>query len=164
MYTNSSSESFNRPCTSPSTNIGYLPLKKAGFTCQLFKKEHLVLVTSASNTQFLSGIRKEDLVNINFLMCNFALQDVGQFIRGLFPKYYQFALEIDDCSTVIPFLLDQNNYSFLPKQIVEPYIEKGTLREIPLLDFDTPIINSYVIANLKKKEVWEELWNMLKSN
>ncbi len=144
--------------------IGYLPLKKAGFICQLFKKEHLSLVTSTSNTEYQSGIHKEDLVNTNFLMCNFALQDIGQFIRGLFPKYYQFSLEIDDCSTVIPFLLGQSNYSFLPKQIVEPYLKNGSLREIPLLDFDTPTINSYVIANLNKKELWEELWNSLKIN
>lgn len=94
-------------------------------------------------------------------MCNFALQDIGQFIRGLFPLYYQFPLEIDDCSKAVPFLLEHNSYSFLPKEFVEPYLNKNILREVNLIDFNTPTINSYIIGNNNKKVFWDELWKML---
>lgn len=110
--------------------ISYLPLKKSGFTCRLFKTDHLCLVTSAG-------------------------------IRGLFPLYYHFPLEIDDCSKAIPFLLEGSSYSFLPKEFAEPYINKNILREVQLIDFNTPTINSYIIGNNSKKESWEELWEML---
>lgn len=141
--------------------ISYLPLKKSGFTCRLFKTDHLSLVTSGKNNDYITGITKNELIKTNFIMCNFALQDIGQFIRGLFPLYYQFPLEIDDCSKAVPFLLEHKSYSFLPKEFVEPYLNKNILREVNLIDFNTPTINSYIIGNNSKKESWEELWGML---
>lgn len=89
----------------------------------------------------------------NYLMCNFALQNVGQFIRNLFPKYHQFSLEIDDCSKIIPFLIGQQNYTFLPKDTAASYIKEKKLREVELLDFQTPVINSYIIGK-KAKETY----------
>lgn len=63
----------------------------------------MILVTDYYNTMYARGITKQALIAENYLMCNFALQDVGQFIRNLFPRYHQFSLEIDDCSKIIPF-------------------------------------------------------------
>ena len=91
-------------------------------------------------------------------MCNFALQDVGQFIRHLFPKYHQFALEIDDCSKIIPFLINSNHYTFLPKDMAEPFVTDKKLQIIPLLDLQTPMINSYIIGNTTKRELWEQIF------
>lgn len=65
----------------------------------------MILVTDYYNTMYARGITKQALIAENYLMCNFALQDVGQFIRNLFPRYHQFSLEIDDCSKIIPFCL-----------------------------------------------------------
>ncbi len=112
----------------------------------------MVLVTDRKNIRHASGITREELIQENYLMCNFALQDVGQFIRNLFPKYHQFALEIDDCSKVIPFLFGQDNYTFLPKDMASSYIESEQLRIIPLKEFSPPVINSYVVC---KKEKWD---------
>ena len=72
----------------------------------------MALVTDVKNTKYKRGITQDELVKENYLMCNFALQDVGQFVRGLFPRYHQFSLEIDDCSKIIPFLFALCESSF----------------------------------------------------
>lgn len=138
--------------------FSYLPLKKSQYHCEIFKQDTMVLVTDIKNTKYIKGITREDLVTENYLMCNFALQDVGQFIRGLFPKYHQFSLEIDDCSKIIPFLLNQNNYTFLPMDMAAPLLKTTQLRAIPLIDFSAPIINSYVIGNTSKEKIWRSIF------
>lgn len=135
--------------------FSYLPLSKANYHCEIFRQDSLVLVTDAENLRYQEGITKQELIASNYLMCNFALQDVGQFIRNIFPKYHQFALEIDDCSKIIPFLLGSDALSFLPEDMAHPFIEAGKLRSIPLLDLKTPVINSYKIGNNAKKHLWE---------
>lgn len=136
--------------------FSYLPLKKSNFYCSVFHEDDMTLVTNSENKYFQQGIYKEELADINYIMCNFALHDVGLYIRGLFPKFHQFSLEIDDCSKIIPYLNDPYTYTFLPKAMAEPYIRKNMLREIALLDFKTPIISSYLIASKDKLKLWQE--------
>ena len=125
--------------------FSYIPLRKLSYHSELYKQDSLVLVTDRNNKKYAKGITAEKLTEINYLMCNFALRDVGQFIRNLFPRFHQFELEIDDCMKIVPYLVGQNNYTFLPKHMAETYIGEKKLREIPLLDFSTPVINSYII-------------------
>lgn len=125
--------------------FSYIPFNKTGYECNLFVTDELVLVTSNKNTEYTRGIRKEELVCLNYLFCNFALQEVGLFIRELFPAFYQFTFEIDNSSKLIPHLLSGIGYSFLPKSLVNTYLENGTFISIPLLDFETPKINNYEI-------------------
>ncbi len=136
----------------------YLPLKKAKYHCELYKQDSLVLVTDIRNEKYKSGITQRQLLEENYLMCNFALQDVGQYIRKLFPKYHQFQLEIDDCIKIIPYLAGQENYTFLPKDMAETYIHMEKLREVPLLDFQTPKINSYIIYRKEKEQLCKEIF------
>ena len=121
----------------------------------------MVQVTDINNTAYAGGITKNELLQENYLMCNFALPDVGQFIRSLFPRYHQFSLEIDDCSKIIPFLLGQNNYTFLPEDMAEPFIREKKLRIVPLKDFQTPVINSYLIGRKEKRQEWERIFGRL---
>ncbi|MBR3524731.1 MAG: LysR family transcriptional regulator [Lachnospiraceae bacterium] len=123
----------------------YLPLRKNSFHCELYKQDTLVLVTDIENKKYKRGITVEQLLEEKYLMCNFALQDVGQYIRKLFPKYHQFELEIDDCMKIVPYLLHQDNYTFLPEDMADHYIKEKQLRRVPLIDFNTPVINSYII-------------------
>ncbi len=132
----------------------YLPLNKSKYFCELFRQDSLVLVTDIQNIQYENGITKKELLTTNYLMCNFALKDVGQFIRNLFPKFHQFALEIDDCSKIIPFLQGNDSYTFLPADMAKPYVKEGKMRVIPLLDLQTPKINSYIVGNNSKKNLW----------
>ncbi len=135
----------------------YIPLKKASYHSTLFKQDKLVLVTDIGNKKFRRGITRDQLIEENYLMCNFALQDVGQYIRKLFPRFHQFELEIDDCMKIMPYLLGKDNYTFLPKDMADAYIKDKKLREIPLIDFDTPIINSYIVCKESQKELMAQL-------
>ncbi|MBQ9442716.1 MAG: LysR family transcriptional regulator [Lachnospiraceae bacterium] len=136
----------------------YLPLAKSGYHSKLYKKDELVLVTDVDNDQYKDGITEQQLTGVNYLMCNFALQEVGQYIRKLFPRFHQFELEIDDCMKIVPFLLHQDTYTFLPKDMAEPYIARGELREIRLLDFRTPVINSYIICKRSAEEMCRRIF------
>lgn len=138
----------------------YLPLNKANYHCELYRRDALVLVTDIKNRRYKKGITHEELLQVNYFMCNFALQDVGQYIRHLFPQYHQFALEIDDCSKIIPFLINSDSYAFLPRNMAAPFITDKKLQIIPLLDLQTPMINSYIIGNKSKKGLWENIFKI----
>lgn len=135
----------------------YIPLKKSSYHSELYKQDKLVLVTDIGNKKYRRGITRQQLIEENYLMCNFALQDVGQYIRKLFPRFHQFELEIDDCMKIVPFLIGKDNYTFLPKDMADTYIKDKKLREIKLIDFDTPVINSYMIYKESMKELVSKL-------
>ncbi len=121
----------------------YQPLQKSGFRCQKFRTDELLLVTSHTHNHYQKGIYKEELPKLNYLFCNFALQEVGQFIRELFPPFYQFPFEIDNSTKLLSYLCEGIGISFLPSGLVKPYLKSGSLISIPLLDFEAPRINSY---------------------
>ena len=133
-----------------------VPLVRAGFECHHFHTDNLVLATGYDNILHADGIRKEELT-IKYMMCNFALNDVGEFIRNLFPTHYQFKFEIDNSTKLIPYLINTTGYSFLPDKMIEQELADKKLRTIPLLDFETPKINSYYIGSLRSKELWTKL-------
>lgn len=125
--------------------FSYVPFTKSGFCCTPCNNDELILVTNAGDNEYSDGIRRDQLCELKYLMCNFALQDVGIFIRSLFPDHYQFPFEIDNSTKLIQYLKDGFGCSFLPYSLVKDELEAGTLRIIPLLDFETPKIISYSI-------------------
>ena len=136
----------------------YRPVKKSSLLCSLYKQDELVLVTDSANTKYRDGITEAELSPRRYLMCNFALQDVGQYIRKLFPKYHRFAFEIDDCMKIMPYLLNSDTYTFLPQDMAKPYIAEGRLLRIPLKDFNPPVINSYIICRKAAEEICREIF------
>lgn len=137
--------------------FSYLPLQKSGFECIPYQSDHLVLVTNYPNTEYENGIFQKDLKKIDYLMCNFALQEVGQFIRDLFPLYHQFKFEIDNSTKLIQFLKLGTNYSFIPQKMITNFVAAKILRIIPLIDFETPSINSYCVGNILSKNIWSQI-------
>lgn len=126
----------------------YIPFYKSGYSCELFAVDNLILVTNRNNNTYTDGISKEELVESNYLYCNFALQEVGLFVRELFPPHFQFGFEIDNSTKLIPYLLEFDGISFMPESIVAPYIESGQLQSIELIDFDSPKINCFKICRI----------------
>lgn len=133
--------------------FSYLYYKKPGYQCIPFASDELILVTNPKNNSFINGIYKNDLTKIHYLMCDLALHGTGQFIRSLFPNYYQFLFEIDNSTKLVQYLLDGFGYSFLPKSIVKSHIESNSLISIPLIDFDTPQINSYFVYRTNNHQI-----------
>lgn len=121
----------------------YERLQKAGYRCHRFRTDKLLLVASPANARLQPAVRKEELPGLNYLFCNFALQEVGQFIRELFPPFYQFPFEIDNSTKLVQYLQEGIGCSFLPEGLVQPYLEDGSLQAIRLIDFEAPRISCY---------------------
>ena len=124
----------------------YIPLQRSKYICKIFKQDKLILVTDINNKKYKS-MTVEELIDEKLLMCDFALKEVGEFVRNIFPKYHRFPMEIDDCTKVIPLIKDCGFYTFLPSALAKPLIKSKELREVKLKDFETPVINSYLIVN-----------------
>ena len=121
----------------------YERLQKAGYRCHRLRTDKLLLVASPANARLQPAVRKEELPGLNYLFCNFALQEVGQFIRELFPPFYQFPFEIDNSTKLVQYLQEGIGCSFLPEGLVQPYLEDGSLQAIRLIDFEAPRISCY---------------------
>lgn len=131
--------------------FSYIPFYKSGYVCDIFAVDNLLLVTNCNNNTYQNGISQHELVNANYLYCDFALQEVGLFIKELFPPHFQFGFEIDNSTKLIPYLLEINGISFIPESIALPYIQGGQLQSIDLLGFDAPKINSYKIQSIARE-------------
>ncbi len=122
-----------------------IPLKRKGFVCEVFDTDRLLLVTGKGNNAYPDGIAQEQLSHIPYLMCNFALSDMGAFIRSLFPENYTFRLEVDNSSKLFHYLEEGLGYSFLPYKLIKDKLKSGKLEEVPLKDFSAPMVKTYLI-------------------
>ena len=123
--------------------FSYLPFKKAGFTSRRFSQDRLLLLASPSANAYKGGIRKQELASCEYLMCNFAFGDAGEFVRSLFPPRHAFRFEVDNSGKVIEYLLAGLGYSFLPAKMAERELKEGKLEAIRPLDFAVPELISY---------------------
>ncbi len=133
--------------------ITYVPFNKADFHCIPYTTDQLVLVTAPSNDSFPEGINKEKLSQINYLYCNYILEEDDTFLQELFENRKSFSFELDKGSKLKPYLLDGLGYSFVPRNLVTKELKKQKLIEIPLLDFDAPTIQSYMIYSKKRDDL-----------
>ncbi len=133
--------------------ITYVPFNKSGYHCIPYATDQLVLVTSPVNNTFPNGITKEELSRINYLYCNYILEEDDTFLQELFANRKSFPFEIDKGSKLKPYLLDGLGYSFMPRSLITKELKKQKLIEIPLADFDAPKIQSYLIYSKKREDV-----------
>ncbi|MGE5627565.1 MAG: LysR family transcriptional regulator [Solirubrobacterales bacterium] len=133
----------------------FIPFSKKGYKCSHYASDKLLLVTNPSNYAYPLGIKKEELTKINYLFCNFPMEEEGVSVKELFPKFYQFPFEINNSSKVIKYIINGTGYSFLPESIVKAYIKAGSLTVIKTLDFIAPKMN-YYCSHKKDFKVIEE--------
>ena len=122
-----------------------VPLKRLGYTCDVYDVDRVVLVCGKGKNEYPDGISKTQLAKIPYLMCDFTLSETGVFIRSLFPKNHIFRLDVDNSSKLIPYLEKGIGYSFLPHKLVKEYLEDGRLEEVHLTDFTAPNVTTYLI-------------------
>ena len=122
-----------------------VPLKRIGYTCDIFDSDRVVLVCGKDKNEYKDGVTKTQLAKLPYLMCDFTLSEAGVFIRSLFPKNHVFRLDVDNSSKLIPYLEKGLGYSFLPHKLVKDQLENGTLEEVPLIDFNAPNVTTYLI-------------------
>lgn len=133
--------------------FSYVPLKKSGFLCKPFMSDDLLLVTSPENVEYSDGITQSQLSEIGYLYCDFMVHDNGTFIRDLFPKNFSFAFEIDKLTHLPHYLMEGIGYTFLPRSLVQPYLDNGSLISVPLKDFTAPEVQSFIIIPDGKTDI-----------
>lgn len=139
----------------------YVPYSKNNIKCSLFATDNLVLVTNNNNTKFINGITQKDLINIPYYYCDFNFQNLGSFIKNLFPKNHPFPLIIDRSANLLPFLLNGNGYTFLPESMVQNLISNKSLIEITPLDFSIPPISCYIQYKTENLSIKEFISNFI---
>lgn len=122
-----------------------IPLKRAGYACDVHDVDRLALVCKKGMGAYPDGVTKVQLAKLPYLMCDLTLSDAGMFIRSLFPKNHIFRLDVDNSSKLIPYLENGLGYSFLPYKLVKEKLECGTLEEVKLKDFTAPNVSTYLI-------------------
>ena len=63
---------------------------------------------------------------------------------------FQFTISVME--KIIPYLLEQPYYAFLPRSLVQSYLDDGSLCAIQLLDFQIPSMPCYMITQSKAEE------------
>jgi DNA-binding transcriptional LysR family regulator len=122
----------------------YVAYSKNGIQSTLYTTDTLLLVTSNNNTEYSAGITQKELTKIPYYYCDFTFQELGSYIKNLFPDNHPFPLTIDRSANLLPFILSGNGYSFLPQSMVQPYLNNGSLIAITPLDFSVPPVSCYV--------------------
>ena len=98
-------------------------------------------------------LTQSQLAEIGYLYCDFIVHDNGTFIRDLFPKNFAFSFEIDKLTHLPHYLMEGIGYTFLPRSLVQPYLDNGSLISIPLKGFEAPEVQSFVIIPEGKADV-----------
>ncbi len=124
----------------------YQPYRKSGYSCEECLEDELVLLCRADINAFPEGITLKELASIPCAVCNFALQDIGVYLREIYPQGYIFPFEIDNSSKIKDYLDAGLGYSFLPRQEVMHELQSGRYAEIPPKDFARLKIRGYRIC------------------
>ena len=130
----------------------YQDVRRAGYLCKPFVSDELAFVVRSDKNGFPDGIRQAQLKEIPCAMCNFSLQEIGSYLRELFPAGQVFPFEVDNSTKVKDFLAAGLGYAFLPRGLVKEELASGLLTEIKPLDFERMVIPSYCICRAEDED------------
>ena len=131
----------------------YQDIRRSGYSCKLFSEDELVFLARADRNGFPHGIRREQLSEIPCAMCNFSLQEIGSYLRELFPAGKLFPFEVDNSNKVKDYLAAGLGYAFLPRGMVQEELASGQFAEIAPVDFKRMILPSYRISRIEDEDM-----------
>ena len=114
---------------------GYQAVKRAGYSCTPFFEDELVLLVRRDKNAFPRGVTKGELRKLPCAMCNFSLEEIGSYLRELFPAGQVFPFEVDNSNKVKDFLAAGLGYAFLPRASSKESSKRGFWRKSRPSDF-----------------------------
>lgn len=129
--------------------FSYLPMHDANYSCTIFREDEVILITSPQNDTYPNGIHNDQLIKLPIIYSKFASKVGFDWIHSIFPTNHVFQFTISVMEKIIPYLLEQPYYAFLPRSLVQKYLDDGSLCEIKLLDFSIPLLPCYMITKAK---------------
>ena len=99
-------------------DIGYShhPFRHTGFQCDLVCEDEIILVTSKQPTDLNECITLKDMETLRIYNSNFLYADTH---NRIFSRYKAFQLDIDIGENIVPYLLNDDGYAFVPRKMVE---------------------------------------------
>ncbi len=128
--------------------ITHHPSNYHRYHSKLVFKDRLIFVSSELNEKYVSGIPFSELRDLPVFNANF----FDQHIEELMFNKNVFKLSIDIGAKIIPFLLENKAYAFLPESYVQKYVRSKQLYEVPIVDYSIPPLEYYLVYS---KEYYE---------
>lgn len=132
--------------------FSYLPVNDTNYNCTVFREDEILLLTAPSNDTYGNGIHNDQLIKLPIIYSKFASKVGFDWIYSIFPTNHVFQFTISVMEKIIPYLLEQPYYAFLPRSLVQSYLDDGSLCAIQLLDFQIPSMPCYMITQAKAEE------------
>ena len=125
-------------------DIGYShhPFRHTGFQCDLVCEDEIILVTSKQPTDLNECITLKDMETLRIYNSNFLYADTH---NRIFSRYKAFQLDIDIGENIVPYLLNDDGYAFVPRKMVEQELSNESLFEVTILNEEIPSMKNYVI-------------------
>ena len=125
-------------------DIGYShhPFRHTGFQCELVCEDEIIFVTGKRPIDLNKCITLKNLETLRIYNSNFLYADVH---NRFFSRYKTFQLDIDIGENIVPYLLNDDGYAFIPRKMVEQELSDELLFEVTILDEKIPPMKNYVI-------------------
>lgn len=122
--------------------ISHHPSHFKMYQCNLIQKDDLILVGTNKHKDYMQGITYEQLKKTPIYHTKLFDEHIES---DLFSSLnYRFSIDVSD--KAIDLVIENDTCTFLPRTMVEPYIENGDLLEIPLVDYELPPLMYYLIC------------------
>ncbi len=113
--------------------------------CIPFILDEMVLVTGAENDGFPEGVTAEELKYLPLVKETQMKVADPELYHQLFAHNDNLVLSIAKGNLIVPFLKSGIGYGFAVRSFIAEELASGQLREIPVLDRETPKLQSYLI-------------------
>ncbi len=130
----------------------HMPFEKRGFICEQMLSEHFALVVSPDYKKPLKKIHLEELLKTDLIFTDYVLSFSNQWLQELFPSHYDFPFTIKDGTKALKLVLNGLGYSFLPRSLCVPYIERGELLLVEPRGFSLPLYQVFHVRTEKCPE------------
>ena len=105
-------------------------------------EDEIILVTSKQPTDLNECITLKDMETLHIYNSNFLYADTH---NRIFSRYKAFQLDIDIGENIVPYLLNDDGYAFVPRKMVEQELSNESLFEVTILNEEIPSMKNYVI-------------------
>lgn len=113
--------------------------------CIPFILDEMVLVTGAGNDSFPEGVTIEELKTLPLVRESQMKVADKDLYDQLFEHNENVVLSIAKGNLIVPFLKSGIGYGFAARRFIKAELSAGQLREIPILDRETPMLQSYLV-------------------
>lgn len=128
--------------------FSYRKFAERNYRCDPFITDEMILVTGPGNPLYENGITDAEIKKLPLIHENLTCVSDKEWFQHIFEENTNPLMYIEVGNKIIPFLQRGIGYGFVVKSFVKDLLERGELFEIPLLERETPLLQSYVVYKM----------------